>query len=465
MRGSFVALLLVLVQACLWENSCPALWSQGSEKTTAIYDPNPTHLWNRLHSVIYIRSDIPSTGEVPDALDPPLWSNTRYLLAQPSHERVIRVLDEFLQTHGERLIQDPVKRAMLQRDLWAVFDWSVEREPEHSNEPAFDKEKRELQIRLVDVMDRLALSTSEIHALPSNYAQAVASGVFGKQYDPQHPERPFLPPDLLDPNSPWIAFGGNGPSQEPVAPGHTETFSRSTFLILMRFPEGRKATYDYFRTLWSFPEPWLESPNDPRHEQTVENPNLPQFPAGTEVALVRQMLLFDNQGNLSPTPITESVQIRVYRNVAAKDRVNGESASSVAEAIKNSGQTFYQIRLSRRELFAKKTGGLKATEPGEKEFFLFSAPGPDEGEPNQYFSLSKYPPVMESCFVCHRAPGIQSLNSRRALLKPNWLLRFDPGGDAYDPAHPYWEYLNTSWKQSRYEWGLLSGYRNASSTR
>jgi len=35
------------------------------------------------------------------------------------------------------------------------------------------------------------------------------------------------------------------------------------------------------------------------------------------VALVRQMILPDNQGNLAPTPITESVQFRVYRSIRA----------------------------------------------------------------------------------------------------------------------------------------------------
>jgi hypothetical protein len=54
---------------------------------------------------------------------------------------------EFMQTHAEKLIQDPVKRAVLQRDVWAVFDWSASREPERSAEPSYEREKRDLQIR------------------------------------------------------------------------------------------------------------------------------------------------------------------------------------------------------------------------------------------------------------------------------------------------------------------------------
>ncbi len=409
--------------------------------------------------MIFIRADVPSTADVPDALDPPLWGNSRYLLSQPSHDRVLRILDEFLQTHAERLIQDPVKRAILQRDLWAVFDWSVEREPDRPGEPTYDKEKQELQTRLVEVMRRLALSPAEIHALPSSYQLAVASGQFAKEYDPQHPERPFLPPDLLDPNGPWVAFGSNSQSGDPAAASHAQAFSRSTFVVLMRLPGGRKATFDYLKAIWDFPEPWIERKDDPRFEQTAENPHLPQFPAGTQAALLRQMMLFDNQGSLESTPITESIQFRVYCDIAAKDRVNGESASSMLEAVQNSGQNFYQMRLSRPQLFANKAGGLRATAPDEREFAMFSAFGPDEGSPAEHIPLSRYQPVLQMCFECHRGAGINSVNSRSALLKPNWLQHDHPAG-AYDPAHPWWEYGETSWKEKRYEWGLLNGYRN-----
>jgi hypothetical protein len=457
MRLAIAALVLAVFSLGLWETSCQSSWLHGSENGVTIYDPNPTELWNRLHSVIFVRADIPSTTQVPDALDPPLWFHTAYLLAKPSHEDVLTILDEFLQTHGERLIHDPVKRAILQRDLWWVFDWSVEREPDRPGEPAYDKEKQELQSRLVEVMRRLALTPDEIHALPANYAQAVASGQFAKEYDQAHPDRPFLPPDLFDPNSSWVAIGENG-ANEPVAPGHVHAFSRSSFLVFVRLPGGRKATFDYLQTLWDFPRPWIPRPDDPRHEQTIENPELPQFPAGTQVALVRQMMLFDSQGNIEGTPITESVQIRVYRTVTALDRSNAETDSSPAEMIKSSGQDFYQIRLSRPRLFANRAGGLRATERDEKEFAMFSSFGADEGSPNQHIPLDKYQPVLQMCFWCHRGAGINSVNSRSRLLKPNYREHDAPAG-ASGTDRQWWEGdQDIGWKQNRYDWGLLSGY-------
>ena len=88
-----------------------------------LYDRNPDHVWNRLYRSFYGRAAADGREYGYDELDPLLWDNTKYHLSGESHDRALRVLDEFLQTHAERLIPDPLKRAILQRDLWAVFDW------------------------------------------------------------------------------------------------------------------------------------------------------------------------------------------------------------------------------------------------------------------------------------------------------------------------------------------------------
>ena len=61
-----------------------------------------------------------------DALDPHLFPTTKRLLEGPTHTEAVELLDEFL-AGGHALVRDPVKRAVLQRDLWAVFDWSAMR--------------------------------------------------------------------------------------------------------------------------------------------------------------------------------------------------------------------------------------------------------------------------------------------------------------------------------------------------
>ncbi|MGA2810126.1 MAG: hypothetical protein ABSG16_01910 [Candidatus Acidiferrum sp.] len=465
----FRALALAVLLLGLWAPSRRAAFSLGFPPGVTLYDPNPAHLWNRLHAALYIREDIPSTSQVPDALDPPLWPNTRYLLSEPSHQRVTKILDEFLQTRGERLIQDPLRRAMLERDLWSVFDWTAQRAPERPGEPAYEKELQELQSRLAEALRRLALSAQQIRALPENYRQAVASGQFAKQYDPQHRDRAFLPPDLFDAHSSWVqlAAPGAGITPEPAAAAHAEQFSRSSFLIFMRLPEGRKATFDYLHALWDFPRPWIPRPDvgEDVREQTAENPRLPQFPVGTQFALVRQLLLFDDHGTLQSAPITESVQIRVYRSVTPNDAADSGSAQEFLL----SGQDFYEIVLSRRLLFAGKAGGLRETGRKEKTFALLNSFGADEGtSAKQFAKLDDYPATLESCAVCHRGGGINSVNSRRQLLKPNWLIHDYPDPPAIAPARTntlpaqWWEFDRTaSSKQSRFDWGLLSGYWKA----
>ena len=116
-----------------------------------LYDPHPEHPWNRLCAAFYIRpSRLPSGPKYPDdpmqldAWDRKLrsgelsrgpvvnrleggdvlsllaWPKTRYFSEEATSQRLNRLLDEFIEVRGEQLIEDRLKRAFLQRDLWAV---------------------------------------------------------------------------------------------------------------------------------------------------------------------------------------------------------------------------------------------------------------------------------------------------------------------------------------------------------
>ena len=87
-----------------------------------LYDPDPHQLWS-LHETLFIRVGPDGRAYGEDRLDPLVWSSTRHLLEDDSHRRALRVLNEFLSRHGERLIRDPLERAFLQHDLWVLFDW------------------------------------------------------------------------------------------------------------------------------------------------------------------------------------------------------------------------------------------------------------------------------------------------------------------------------------------------------
>ena len=120
----------------------------------------------------------------------------------------------------------------------------------------------------------------------------------------------------------------------------------------MNLPGGRQSTLDYVKKLMWFPEPWVREPNFssfPYARPPVAlNPELPQFPQGTKVALLRQTVLIDNQGNLVPTRLTESLQIRVFR-LDPKEAMFSDRAN----------QDLFELRLRRKDLFAGRAGGLR----------------------------------------------------------------------------------------------------------
>jgi hypothetical protein len=411
----------------LRSNSTPA--SEGWR----LYDPDPNHLWNRLYRSLYQREGRDGRQYGYDELDPLLWRGTKYLLTNPSYRQAVTLLDEFLSTHMERAITDPLKRAIFQRDLWAIFDWTTEGS---SDSP----EKLNLQIKLVQVMKRLALSPDQVAALPNTYSEAVKGKAFATAYDLNKPELAFMPPDLFDPLGPWVRVSLRGGF--PVAPRHIEGFSgRSVFLVFMHLPEGRVATLKYLQKLAEFPRPWMPDPEDPR--RLLPNPNLPQFPVGTQLALVREMALIDSQGEFRPTKIVEEIQIRVHRTIPTEipeslntDRNEARTALDV-----------YEFKLSRPKLFAGEGGGLRSVAAGETEFPLFQSHGIDLFErPSGSRSLEReLRVVLTACSSCHFRPGIHSVLSReREDIIPSWDLN-------YEASETKW------WKRRQYNWGLLQG--------
>ncbi len=411
-------------------------FSTSSEaKTWCLYDSDPNHLWNRLYRSLYVRVARDGQEYGYDELDPLFWYDTKYLFSGPAYQQAINTLDEFLATHAERLISDPLKRAMLQRDLWAIFDWTTD--GDYSPSPA----RRELEVRLAQAIRRLSLPAERIRALPSNYQDAVSAKKFSTKYDPDLPQVPFLPADLFQPNGPWVLVSAQG--GEPAAPAHVFGFSgRSTFLIFVRLPVGRKATLAYLKQTSEFPRAWLLDEQYP--QRFLPNLELPQFPVGTELALVRQMILIDDQGNLTPANIVEDVQIRVHRAIPNATLASLDMDRTGARAALDT----YEFKLSRVKLFAGDSGGLHSVARDEKEFPLFQSHGIDlfelRGEPGHIERDLR--PVLSSCSSCHFRPGIHSLLSR--TVGHNIIPSWDP---TYEAS------VTRGWKQRQYSWGLMQG--------
>jgi hypothetical protein len=259
--------------------------------------------------------------------------------------------------------------------------------------------------------------------LPDTYAAAIESGGFAKAYDAKNPFQSFLPPDLFEAKGPWVCLQRDG--YEPLASMHVSDFSgRSAFLVFLNLPGGRPATLD-----------WLKDRSA-------------QLPPGTEAALVRRMMAVDSKGELRPTKIVESVQIRHYRSQPHTYRLNGMPVESF--------QDTYQFNLSRERLFEKKAGGLRAVEWEERDFKtpFRSHRDDDFGNDNPLVR----PPVRQICVGCHRET--ESKDNRVTLQS----LRYGPG----DPPAPSTIQVREGtpegegrilirWKSRQFTWGLLAG--------
>ena len=359
-----------------------------SHPNLEIYAPDPDQIWNRLFRLFYVRHARNGGQYGGDELDPYLWEETKYLLSGSSHDEALKLLDEFLQQHSDNLVRNPLRRAVFQRDLLGVYEWlaalSDERGPVHP----------ELQKRIAEVIRRLTLTANEIGKLPDNYNDAILSHAFPVAYDAANANEPFLPAALFDPTGPWVCLGEE--HGRPVASTHLHFFrGRSVFLVFFQVPGGRSKTLEYLEQLRNIPKGW--GPNEER--PLFPYPEPPQFPIGTRMALVRQMVLSDASGHPIATHLTESVQVRVYR--AIHFDLGGTGAHS---------QDFFEFTLSRERLLSGQAGGLRAIGQGEKEFAFFLSHGMDpfesEEAPERFAGA-----VLKSCSACHEAAGMHSFLS------------------------------------------------------
>jgi hypothetical protein len=328
----------------------------------SVYDPDPDHLWNRVFRQLYRRTSVGGEEYGAAELDPLLWLDTTHLLNGSSHEHAVQVLDEFLNSHAENLIGDPLRRAMFQRDLWAVFDWVA------SQAQPYPVQRKALKTCLAQIIKRVALSKDSIRSLPDNYALAIESGIYPSEYQADAREVAFLPADLLQPESGWIPMGREG---GPAAMTHTESFpffGRSVFLVFVRSPEGRQATLDFIESLNREPNPVTA--------------------VGSKVALVRRMLLIDDQGEIILSPLVETVQLRHF----------------------SPAQNFYEFELNRAELFDGRRGGLI---PKADIFMLFMGHGDVFENPAPELQAS----IPRICAACHfEYPPIPNSGNTKSII-------------------------------------------------
>ena len=399
-----------------------------ADDRTAIYDDDPQHLWNRVYRALAVRTD----AGIQYGIDSSVPFEEEF--DDPAH--VAAVLDEFLKANGEDRASGDVRRALFQHDVWAAFDLAA-----RGND-------KELRYRLAAVVGRLRMRDEAIAGLPDNHAAAVMSGSFNKNFDPENPGEGFLPPDLFDTSGPWVEVGGGGLGL--VAPVHVGALSgRSAFRVFIRCPGGRKATLAYLERLNLHRTPWAQKPaeiaiTDPDERQVRHEPALdlatPQFPDGTIVALVRQMAVINEDLEPVMTPITQSVQLRAFRNVS--EDVYQDWRANFGES-----QSVFEFALRRRDLLSGRSGGLHLVGPEETEYQQIG--GLHGGRAIQLRGSA----VLSTCVRCHSANGIFSVNSYARPFGPRSINPRLLPADSAD----YQGQAALAWKKQQFDWGLLRG--------
>jgi len=442
---------------------------RGSLKNDAplpLYDSDPQHLWNRLFAAFYIRpSELPSRPEYPkdstklnewdhqlragklpagpvvkrieggDIPAFPAWQKTRYYSDPSTFERAAKLLDEFIETRGEQLIADPLKRAFLQRDLWAVFDHLAGQNIARFNEPALAGRResvpdyqvntfwqpdhklgpdeltpdpariarRETLCRkLAVVIKRLALPKQEIEALPDNYATAVRSGRFAAQHE-FDPKRDYLPPGLLSRPDEWVEMDTSSARlNREATEGQLMLLAwsirgRSYYRIFWRFPDGRRAVAEYLGYLQREGVDWQKTAE---HGLVAYKPGVRQIPVGTEAAIVQFLVVLDEQLVPVPTPVAELVHVFVYKNV------NG---SPDPQTNTGRGLNAAQYVVRRRLLFdGVRQGGLDRVPDDAPTYRTLSNGSGDWG------AFGRQQSVVQTCLHCHmfgrHKVGLFSLN-------------------------------------------------------
>jgi outer membrane protein assembly factor BamB len=447
--------------------------SLKSDNPLPLYDSNPEHLWNRLFAAFYIRrSELPSRPEYPHdstkldewdrklrkddlPLGPvvprieggdipffPAWQKTRYYSDPATFERVLKLLDEFLETRGEQRIADPLKRAFFQRDLWAVFDHLVGQNIARFNDPDLARRQtiipdyqvntfqghadnkmgpEELQAdpariarretlcrKLAVIIRRLALPKSVIETLPNTYAAAIRSGRFAAQHD-FDPRRDYLPPGLLSRPDEWVEIDT---SPEPLRRNQEEgqqmllglsIRGRSYYRMFWRFPGGRRAVEEYLDYLQREGVDWEKTG---REGHPVLKPNVRQIPVGTEATIVQFMLVPDDRLDPVPTQVVELVHLFVYKNVDGTPDPQTNTGRGL-----NASQ--YVVR--RRLLFdGLKQGGLDRIADDAPTYRTLVNGSRDWG------AFGRQQSVVQTCLHCHmydkEKVGLFSLNSTSCYL-------------------------------------------------
>jgi len=151
----------------------------------------------------------------------------------------------------------------------------------------------------------------------------------------------------------------------------------------------------------------------PGKTPSLFNLQLPQFPVGIALALVRQAILINKEGKLVPSPLTEMIELRGYHAITLGE---GSQYMNYINGPSIRDHDFSEFRISRPERFAGRAGGLVAVRQGEQDYPTFTTHGIDSFDSSR--ALDEKTDILKRCLGCHSDAGIHAVQSRVRWLDP-----------------------------------------------
>jgi len=379
--------------------------SLARDEAQAIYAPDVTDSWNEIFYLLFtrqIRSRLLAEHAIPvemaheslalserrvtriesgdRAIDPlyPSWTwmgssafdmspDSRWrILLEPRYPRFVKALKTVTASAPER---SPLARALMQADLWAVYDMLRTVLPMRPASRGFTPDTvlrtqrlEELMPLLARAIRALALTRAEIEALPDNYAAGARAGEL---------------PALFSGESGWVEVRSFHERMHESAAMNRRV--ARVFVKPAKRPQSEAA--------------FLEGLSQGQG----------QSDSVAAAALVIQVLLIAADGAVVPSPITYEVQIRT----AASDPDSSRA-----------GRQVLQYELSRRRLLsAPRQAGLVVRDelapaylPMAGNDLSFATPPRMDGDPVVV-------PLRSRCVVCH-GEGLGKLFTFATIEKP-----------------------------------------------
>jgi hypothetical protein len=216
----------------------------------------------------------------------------------------------------------------------------------------------------------------------------------------------------------------------------------------MKLPGGREATLAYLEELNKASEAHGVFKGFERFDE--KDNGLPALPIGTRVALVRQMMLIDQTGRIVPSPIVQTVRLRVYL------------PESRREQNKDAKQEVHKFKITRSALLGGKAGGMKPIGLAEMERLALT---------HTREELRGTHVELHRCASCHgwlshnkRIGSVFSFNQGFLSSKQNinlgqksYPFSFENRARLYPIKIDDELNRTVQWKKSRNDWSMLRG--------